>query len=39
MRYKNFQEMEVWRLSMDLVEYVYSATNQSKFSKDFGLKD
>lgn len=36
---KNYEELEVWKTSMDLVEEVYKLTNTDSFSKDFGLKD
>lgn len=34
-----YEDLEVWKMSMDLCLEVYNATNQEKFSKDFGLKD
>lgn len=34
-----FEDIQVWKLSMDLCVAVYSITNYSEFSKDFGLKD
>jgi four helix bundle protein len=34
-----YEDLEVWKLSMDLCLEVYNATNQEQFSKDFGLKD
>jgi four helix bundle protein len=37
--YESFEELEVWKLAMDLCTEVYSITNQDTFSKDFGLKD
>jgi four helix bundle protein len=37
--YESFEELEVWKLAMDLCTEVYSITNQDAFSKDFGLKD
>jgi four helix bundle protein len=36
---KNFEELEVWKLSMELCTEVYRLTNTELFSKDFGLKD
>ena len=36
---KNFEELEVWKLSMELCTEVYRLTNTDLFSKDFGLKD
>ena len=36
---QNFEELEVWKLSMELCTEVYKLTNTDLFSKDFGLKD
>jgi four helix bundle protein len=36
---KNFEELEVWKLAMELCTEVYSLTNTDFFSKDFALKD
>lgn len=36
---ENFEELEVWKLSMELCTDVYKLTNTDLFSKDFGLKD
>lgn len=36
---KNFEELEVWKLAMELCTEVYSLTNTNFFSKDFALKD
>jgi four helix bundle protein len=36
---KNFEELEVWKLSMEMCTEVYRLTNTELFSKDFGLKD
>ena len=35
----NFENIEVWRTSMDLCTEVYKITNSDTFSRDFGLKD
>ncbi|MBU3661353.1 MAG: four helix bundle protein [Flavobacteriales bacterium] len=37
--YESFEELEVWKLAMDLCTEVYLITNLEAFSKDFGLKD
>ena len=34
-----FEDLEVWKVSMDLCTDVYSITNLPEFSKDYGLKD
>ncbi len=36
---EKFEELEVWRTSMDLCTEIYKLTNTELFSKDFGLKD
>ncbi len=35
----NFENIEVWRTSMDLCTEVYKIPNSDTFSRDFGLKD
>jgi four helix bundle protein len=35
----NFEDLDVWKASMDLCTEIYRLTNTEKFSKDFGLKD
>jgi four helix bundle protein len=35
----NFEELEVWKTSMNLCTEIYRQTNTELFSKDFGLKD
>jgi len=37
--YKNFEEIPVWQKSRELAKRIYAASNQSEFSKDFGLRD
>lgn len=34
-----FEELEVWKVSMELCTSVYELTNGKEFAKDFGLKD
>lgn len=36
---EKFEELEVWKLSMELCTEIYKLTNTELFSKDFGLKD
>lgn len=36
---ENFEDLEVWQISMDLCTEVYRITNSQLCSKDFGLKD
>lgn len=37
--FERFEELEVWKLSMELCAEIYKLTNTPLFSKDFGLKD
>lgn len=37
--FEKFEELEVWKLSMDLRTEIYKLTDTELFSKDFGLKD
>lgn len=37
--FEKFEELEVWKLSMELCTNIYELTNKDLFSKDFGLKD
>ena len=37
--FEKFEELEVWKISMDLCSDIYNLTNAELFSKDFGLKD
>ena len=34
-----FQDLKVWEGAKNLAVYVYTITNNDKFSKDYGLKD
>jgi len=36
---KNFEELDVWKISMELCTEIYNLTNSELFSKDFALKD
>ena len=36
---EKFEELEVWKISMDLCADIYRLTNTELLSKDFGLKD
>ena len=36
---ERFEELEVWKTSIELCTEVYKLTNTELFSKDFGLKD
>ena len=34
-----FQDLKVWQRAKELAVYIYTVTNNGKFSKDYGLKD
>ncbi|RIK29967.1 MAG: four helix bundle protein [Anaerolineae bacterium] len=34
-----FEEIEAWQTARELTKMIYSFTEESRFSKDFGLKD
>jgi len=36
---KRFEEIEAWQTARELTKVIYSFTEESKFSRDFGLKD
>jgi len=36
---KNFEELDVWKISMELCTEIYNLTNSDLFSRDFALKD
>jgi len=36
---ERFEELEVWKVSMDLCSVIYTLTNYENFTRDFGLKD
>jgi four helix bundle protein len=37
--FKKFEEIECWKRARELTRRIYELTNQSKFARDFGLKD
>ena len=39
MKYKKFEELPIWKLSLKLTKKVYDLTNLSRFSEDFKLRD
>ena len=39
MKFSTFEDMEIWQLSMKLLEDIYSISNQWLFKKDFWLKE
>ncbi len=39
MTIKRFEDLEIWKLSLEITIDVYNLTNKENFSKDFGLKE
>jgi four helix bundle protein len=39
MKVRKFEDLEVWQISRDLSVEIYRATQDGKFSRDFGLRD
>lgn len=39
MKYKKFEELPIWNLSLEITRTIYDLTANSKWSKDFGLRD
>ena len=39
MAVKNFEDLEIWKDARALTRGIYQLTRDSKFSKDFGLRD
>jgi len=39
MHVKNFEDLEIWKDARVLTQGIYQLTRDSKFSKDFGLRD
>jgi four helix bundle protein len=39
MQVKNFEDLEIWRDARALTRGIYQLTRDSKFSKDFALRD
>jgi four helix bundle protein len=39
MQVKNFEDLEIWKEARVLTRVIYQLTRDSKFSKDFGLRD
>lgn len=36
---KYFEDLEVWKLSRNLTNTIYSISNDGRFAKDYGLRD
>jgi len=37
MKIERFEDLEVWKLSRKVVNYIYKTTSKDGFSRDFGL--
>jgi len=36
---ERFEDLEIWKLSRELVNMIYEVTSDNRFAKDYGLKD
>ncbi len=39
MKIERFEDLEIWRLSIELVRMIYQLTREKEFAKDFSFKD
>ena len=39
MKYKSFEELPIWKKSINLGKEVYLLTDKGRFEKDYSLKD
>ncbi|TRZ64902.1 MAG: four helix bundle protein [Spirochaetia bacterium] len=39
MKYKKFEELPIWKLSLEITRLIYDLTSVPKFNRDFGLRD
>lgn len=39
MKYKKFEELPIWKLAIEITKLIYDLTSNSKWNKDFGLRD
>lgn len=39
MKIEKFEDLEIWKLSIDLVKKIYELTREKEFAKDFSFKD
>jgi four helix bundle protein len=39
MKIKKFEDLPIWKLALKVTKVIYDLTNQSKFNKDFVLRD
>jgi len=39
MKYKKFEELPIWKLTLQITKIIYDITSVDRWSKDFGLRD
>lgn len=39
MKYDKYEEMEIWKISQEIVKLIYDLTKRDNFKKDFNLKN
>ena len=39
MKYKRFEELPIWQTAIEITKIIYDLSANSKWSKDFGLRD
>lgn len=39
MKFKSFEDLDIWKISIDLAKDTYLLTSKAPFRSDFGLKD
>jgi len=39
MKINRFEDLEIWKLGIDIAVEIYKLTSKNNFSKDFGLRD
>lgn len=39
MKIERFEDLEIWRLSLKVVESIYKLVSKESFKRDFGIKD
>ena len=39
MKIQRFQDLQIWRSSINIVKEIYTLTDSGKFSRDFGFRD
>ncbi|MBP7967631.1 four helix bundle protein [Candidatus Woesebacteria bacterium] len=39
MKIKSFEELDIWKLTLNITKHIYDLTSNNEFNTDFGLKD